>query len=120
MRDLVIALGLFAFFANFNSVALSSDARKENVKANDADAGTKTLIGDSLRGEELYKASCVVCHGAGATGGVGPRLAANPILLDDQAFWKIVNQGRHVMPPLNGNVSDQQIADIRAWLKTVR
>jgi mono/diheme cytochrome c family protein len=113
MRNLVIALGLFAFFATFN-MALGSDSGKERVKA-----GTKTLIGDSLRGEALYKASCIVCHGAGATGGVGPRLAANPILLDDQAFWKIVNQGRHVMPPLNGNVSDQQIADIRAWLRTI-
>jgi mono/diheme cytochrome c family protein len=68
----------------------------------------------------LYKGSCVVCYGAGATGGVRPRLAANPILLDDQAFWKIVNQGLHVMPALNGNVSDQQIADIRAWLMTIR
>ena len=119
MRHLVIALGLFAFFATFD-MALASDLRKENVKANDADAGTKPLTGDSLRGEDLYKASCVICHGARATGGVGPRLAANPILLDDQAFWKTVKQGRHVMPPLHGNVSDQQIADIHAWLKTIR
>ena len=120
MRDLVIALVLLAFFANFNSVALASDARKENVKANDADAGTKPLTGDNIRGEELYKASCVVCHGARATGGVGPRLAGNPVLLDDQAFWKTVKQGRHIMPPLDDNVSDQQIADIHAWLKTIR
>ena len=35
-------------------------------------------------------------------------------------FAKIVKQGRHVMPPLHGNVSDQQIADIRAWLMTIR
>ena len=51
---------------------------------------------------------------------VGPRLAANPVLLDDHAFRKTVNEGRHVMPPLKGNVSDQQMADILAWLKTVR
>lgn len=120
MRHLVIALGLFASFANFNSVALTSDSRKENVNANDADAGTKPLTGDNRRGEELYKASCVVCHGPRATGGIGPRLAGNPILSNDEAFWKIVHEGRHVMPPLKGNVNDQQIADIRAWLKTVR
>ena len=119
MTHLVIALGLFAFFGNFN-MALASDSPEEHVKANDANAGTKPITGDSLRGEELYKASCVICHGAGATGGVGPRLAANPILLDDQAFWKTVKQGRHIMPPLDGNVSDQQIADIRAWLMTIR
>ena len=117
MRHLVIALWFFAFFANFNR-ALASDSPNEHVKADDA--GTKPITGDSLRGEELYKASCVICHGARATGGVGPRLAGNPVLLDDQAFWKIVKQGRHVMPPLHGNVSDQQIADIRAWLMTIR
>ena len=120
MRHLVIALGLFACVANVHSVAPASDSQKGHVNANDADAGTKPLTGDSRRGEELYKASCVVCHGARATGGVGPRLAANPVLLDDHAFRKTVNEGRHVMPPLKGNVSDQQIADILTWLKTVR
>lgn len=70
-------------------------------------------------GEELYRASCVVCHGTRGMGGVGPRLAGNPVLLNDQAFWKVVHEGRHVMPPLKGVVTDQQMTDIRAWLKTL-
>ena len=119
MRHLVIALGLVAFVANFSNVALASDSGQKNVKPNDANVRSKPLTGDSIRGEELYKASCVVCHGARATGGIGPRLAANPVLLDDQAFWKIVNQGQHVMPPLKGIVNEQQLADIRSWLKTL-
>jgi mono/diheme cytochrome c family protein len=76
--------------------------------------------GESTRGEELYNASCVVCHGPGATGGIGPRLAGNPILSNDQAFWKVVYEGRHMMPPQKGVVTEQQLADIRAWLKTLR
>jgi mono/diheme cytochrome c family protein len=76
--------------------------------------------GDGKRGEELYKASCIVCHGQRAAGGVGPRLAGNPVLLNEQAFWKTVYEGRHVMPPLKGTLTEQQIADIRAWLKTLR
>jgi mono/diheme cytochrome c family protein len=76
--------------------------------------------GDNARGEELYKASCVVCHGPSGGGGIGPRLAGNPVLSNDQAFWKVVYEGRHVMPPLKGVVSEQQMADIRAWLKTLR
>ncbi|HSF70417.1 MAG TPA: c-type cytochrome [Nitrospira sp.] len=70
-------------------------------------------------GEELYRASCIVCHGPRAMGGVGPRLAGNPVLLNDQAFWKVVHEGRHVMPPLKDTVTDQQLIDIRAWLKTL-
>lgn len=72
------------------------------------------------RGEELYQASCVVCHGPQGTGGIGPRLAGNPVLSNDQAFWKVVHGGRHVMPPLKDVVTDQQLAEIRAWLRTLR
>ena len=76
--------------------------------------------GDNKRGEGLYKASCVVCHGSGAAGGIGPRLAGNPVLSNEPAFWKTVYDGRHVMPPLKGAVTEQQMADIQAWLKTLR
>lgn len=76
--------------------------------------------GDDARGEELYKASCQVCHGPRGTGGIGPRLAGNPVLSNEQAFWKTVYEGRHVMPPLKDAVTEQQMADIRAWLKTLR
>lgn len=76
--------------------------------------------GDLTRGEGLYNASCVVCHGPRATGGIGPRLAGSPVLSNEQAFWKVVYEGRHVMPPLKGAVTEQQMADIQAWLKTLR
>ena len=79
----------------------------------------KPPLVNANRGEELYQASCVVCHGSRAEGGVGPKLAGNPVLSNDQAFWKIVHEGRHVMPPLKGVVTDQQLADIRAWLRTL-
>ena len=75
--------------------------------------------GDNKRGEGLYNASCVVCHGQRATGGIGPRLAGNPVLSNEQAFWKTVYDGRHVMPPLKGALTEQQMADIQAWLKTL-
>ena len=80
----------------------------------------KPSSGDSERGEELYQSSCVVCHGPRASGGIGPSLANNPVLSNDQAFWKVVYEGRHVMPPLKGAVTEQQMADIRAWLRTLR
>lgn len=75
--------------------------------------------GDSTRGEGLYGASCVVCHGTRAAGGIGPRLAGNPVLSNEQVFWTILHDGRHVMPPLQDAVTEQQMADIQAWLKTL-
>ena len=79
----------------------------------------RSLAGDSNRGAELYKASCTVCHGPRAEGGVGPQLAGNAVLGNDQAFWKVVHEGRHVMPPLKDAVSVQQLTDIRTWLRTL-
>jgi cytochrome c oxidase cbb3-type subunit 3 len=81
---------------------------------------TPLPTGDAVSGQVLYDASCVVCHGAGATGGIGPRLAGNPILSNDKLFWDRVLKGRHMMPPLGDALSAQQIADIQAWLKTLR
>ena len=76
--------------------------------------------GDGSRGQGLYDSSCIVCHGPQAAGGIGPRLAGNPVLSNEQAFWKVVYEGRHVMPPLKGSITEQQMADIQAWLKTLR
>jgi mono/diheme cytochrome c family protein len=84
------------------------------------DSNNLNAIEEGGRGEELYNASCVVCHGPGATGGIGPRLAGNPVLSNDQAFKKIMKEGRHMMPPLTDAITEQQMAGIRAWLKTLR
>jgi cytochrome c oxidase cbb3-type subunit 3 len=76
--------------------------------------------GDAINGQVLYDASCVVCHGAGGAGGIGPRLAGNPILSNDKLFWDRILTGRHMMPPLGDALTPQQIADVQAWLKTLR
>ena len=99
--------------ASGSAISVSDEKRANDmVPAGPSNRGTGG-------GEELYKASCNVCHGQRAEGGVGPKLAANPILSNDQAFWRVVHEGRHVMPPLKGTVSDQQLNDIRAWLRTL-
>lgn len=102
-------------------LALADDTGPQGADKNTSSgAASVHPTGDNKRGEGLYKASCVVCHGLGAAGGIGPRLAGNPVLSNEQAFWKTVYDGRHVMPPLKGAVTEQQMADIQAWLKTLR
>jgi hypothetical protein len=36
------------------------------------------------------------------------------VLSNEQAFWKTVHEGRHVMPHLKDVLTEQQIADIQA------
>jgi mono/diheme cytochrome c family protein len=89
-------------------------------KNHSGDIMPKPSTGDSNRGEKLYQASCIVCHGPRATGDIGPRLAGNPVLSNEKTFWTVVYEGQHAMPPLNGVITRQQMADIRAWLLTLR
>ena len=89
-------------------------------KNRSVDIRPQPSTGDSNRGETLYQASCIVCHGPRGTGGIGPRLAGNPVLSKEKTFWTVVYEGQHAMPPLKGAVTEQQMADIRAWLQTLR
>jgi len=42
------------------------------------------------------------------------------VLSKEKTFWTVVYEGQHAMPPLNGVITSQQMADIRAWLLTLR
>lgn len=126
MRKAMIALGFWAILLGIPSYLLSHEARADEVgtqglpKNSSTDISQKPASGDINRGEKLYEASCIVCHGPRAAGGIGPRLAGNPVLSNEKAFWTVVYEGQHVMPPLAGVVTGQQMADIRAWLQTLR
>lgn len=70
-------------------------------------------------GQRLFGQNCVPCHGPAAVGGMGPKLAKNPILADERRFWATVRQGRGAMPAWSVMLNAQEIADIQAWLKTL-
>lgn len=75
--------------------------------------------GVAARGAGLYRQNCLPCHGEAAQGGVGPRLAGNVILTREAQFYETVRSGRGAMPPWGAVLKPQDIADIRAWLKTL-
>jgi mono/diheme cytochrome c family protein len=74
------------------------------------------LAGVAARGSGIYAHNCQACHGEGAAGGAGPKLARNAILKNEGAFWETVLHGRGPMPAWGGVLSDQDIADVHAWL----
>lgn len=126
MRYILLVCAAVVFLLGIDQMWNAHFARANesgyNVGSKDAPGQVRSPhpTGNSKQGEQWYEASCVVCHGPRAKGGIGPRLAGNPVLSNDKAFWKIVHEGKHVMPPLKGVLTDQQIADIRAWLQTLR
>lgn len=77
--------------------------------------------GDAARGKQIFMTDgCYECHGTRGAGGgfTGPRLAPNP-----PSFAAVKAQLRHParrMPPYTAKViSDAQIADIYAYLKSI-
>ena len=72
------------------------------------------------RGYDVYNTHCKACHGNLAKGDYGPVLQQNPILQDDNNFWKTLLKGRGNMPAWEERLSSQQIADVQAYLKTLQ
>ncbi|MFL5928837.1 MAG: c-type cytochrome [Gaiellaceae bacterium] len=74
--------------------------------------------GDSAAGKKVFEtAGCKGCHtlkDAGATGNVGPNLdqAKPPLSL---AVTRVLHGGG-AMPPFKGQLSDQQIANVTAYV----
>ena len=77
--------------------------------------------GDAAAGKAVFEsAGCASCHtlaDAGATGAVGPNLdEAKP---DAALVTDRVTNGKAVMPPFKGQLTDAQIADVAAYVSSV-
>ena len=71
--------------------------------------------GDAARGASVYAATCAGCHGADASGGVGPALRGRGLTADE--VEAVVATGRGTMPA--GLVSGQDLADVAAYVATL-
>jgi cytochrome c553 len=80
---------------------------------------TPTLEGDPVAGKVVFTTNCGGCHtlsDAGTSGTVGPNLDdAQP---DAALVVDRVTNGQGVMPPFSGTLSEQQIADVAAYVST--
>ena len=86
----------------------------------ETDAAAGHTAGDAGRGEIVYAHNCQACHGSGAAGGVGPKLAGNPILGDEDRFWETVLHGRGAMPAWESVLNEQEVRNVQTWLKTIK
>ena len=83
-------------------------------------SGTEaTPAGNAENGNKLFKRNgCYECHGYSAQGGVGARLAPNPIPF--AALSAYVRAPKGQMPPYTAKVlSDAELRDIYAFLQSI-
>ena len=73
------------------------------------------LTGDTTNGGTVFAANCASCHGTDATGGSGPSIAG---VAADEAV-SIVLAGEEDMPAFDGEITDQEIADVLAYIESL-
>ena len=75
--------------------------------------------GDAARGKKLYNdIGCWQCHGYSGQGGAGATLAPSAMPL--AGFTRYIRKPTGAMPPYSEKVvTDAQLADIYAFLKTI-
>ncbi len=78
------------------------------------------LAADATRGHETYvRVGCWQCHGYGGQGaGTGPRLGPDPLPME-VIRDKIRVPGDRMPPYREAVLSDEEIADIHAYLETL-
>ncbi len=84
--------------------------------------GPSGLKGDIVAGKAVFtgSAGCTGCHtlaDAGSTGTVGPNLDDSKPSAD--LVVDRVTNGRGAMPPFQGTLTEQQIADVAAYVSSV-
>ena len=77
-------------------------------------------VGNPANGQRLFfELSCNVCHGDEGEGVIGPTIAQTAVPLD-----RVIQQYREPLEAMNtfpeDQVSDEEIADIYAWLQTLQ
>jgi mono/diheme cytochrome c family protein len=82
-------------------------------------SGAAPPAGDARNGKKIFESyGCYQCHGHAGQGGAGARIAPRPIPF--AAFSRYVRQPTGEMPPYTAKVvSDQELADIYAFLQSI-
>lgn len=86
------------------SLACASADRVDDIMA---------LTGDPASGATVYAAECASCHGADGTGGSGPNITGED---EAEEIAEYVLFGEGDMPAFDGDLTDQEIADVVAYV----
>jgi mono/diheme cytochrome c family protein len=104
-----LAMTLFFSFARVRAMDAAQESKPSDAPAGNAENGKRIFVKDG----------CYQCHGREGQGSTltGPRIAPDPVPFDVLASY--VRKPTGEMPPYTAKVvSDQELADIYAFLKS--
>ncbi|EIJ78901.1 cytochrome c550 [Bacillus methanolicus PB1] len=106
---MVFGIGLM-FLLSFKGLG---DAKEIAKEAEGGDKEKTEEVADA-KPEDIYKKSCVGCHGDQYQGGVGPALKGVGERRSKEEIANIVVNGKGSMPP--GLVPQEKAAEMAEWL----
>ncbi|MEH7108650.1 MULTISPECIES: cytochrome c550 [Bacillaceae] len=111
---LIMVFGIVLMFVlSFKGLGDSKEIAKDNGK----DGGEKTEVAAS-NPEDIYKSTCIGCHGDQYQGGVGPSLKGIGSKLSKDQIKEVITKGRGNMPP---NMVSAENADKMAdWVSKIK
>ncbi len=75
----------------------------------------ESIKGDAVTGEQIYRLSCLPCHGEEGLGGHGGGVALNQ-LKDISSVSSLIKMGRKQMPAFETVLSENAIKDVSAYI----
>jgi glucose dehydrogenase/cytochrome c5 len=87
------------------------------AEGEESEAGGAGGGGDAMAGEEVFAENCSTCHGATGHGGNGgPDLRTMPLAKTEAGAIEQVTNGGGGMPAFKGSLSEEEIADVAAYV----
>lgn len=108
---MVMGIGL-VFFLSVKGLGDMKEVAKEK------EGGAKTEETAAAGPEDIYKKSCVACHGANYEGGAGPALKGVGDRLSVDQIKEVITNGRGSMP--GGLVPADQADAMAKWLSELK
>lgn len=78
---------------------------------------------DTFKGQKVYASNCAICHGQDGRGVMPgtPNLATPEAMMKpDFTLLASIRAGRNAMPAYQGILSDRDIMDVIAYVRTLR
>ncbi|MBD7971168.1 c-type cytochrome [Paenibacillus gallinarum] len=113
-----IMSGLFFFACAFALVLMFTVQGREQEMAEEAGPVMPQVTLDAASAEEKAKGSCISCHGNQLEGGVGPSLQKVGAESNAEQLYKTISKGKGggKMPAFEGQLSEEEIANLALWL----
>lgn len=94
-----------------------AEGAQEEEPVGETEGSKETSGGDPAAGASVFTEHCAGCHGETGQGGPGgPDLRTMPLAQTESGAVKQVTNGGGGMPPFGGQLSEEEISDVAAFV----